>query len=319
MRSFYTHLYKYIAVVGCIVLSAQCASAQMENDGIMIPKNYICAGVMYSNSSWTNYWEGTFKRDNLNLGTVSANMYGAMATYGITNNIIATVSLPYVTTNASAGTMHSQNGLQDIALNLKWRGLRYRSGSNTISLFASITGSIPVSNYQADYLPLALGSHSDNITGRAIVDYTFGKYFFTGSGAYTNRGNITIDRTAYYTTHMVYSNQVELPNMTNYNFRTGYRSKYFIAEAVADLNTSLGGFDISQNNMPFPSNRMNMTTAGINLRYRMRSFYGLEFEAGDDYVVAGRNVGQSNMIHGSLTYIFGLSKQKAQDKDSFKN
>jgi len=72
--------------------------------------------------------------------------------------------------------------------------------------------------------------------------------------------------------------------------------------------------------MPFPSNRMNMTSVGGNIRYRLKSFYGLEFSAGDEYVVKGRNVGQSNMIHGGLTYIFGLTKQKTvQDKDSFKN
>jgi hypothetical protein len=108
--------------------------------------------------------------------------------------------------------------------------------------------------------------------------------------------------------------------MSNYNFRAGYRSKYLIVEGIADISTSLGGFDIRKNDMPFPSNRMNMTSVGGNIRYRLKSFYGLEFEAGDEYVVKGRNVGQSNMFHGGLTYIFGLTKKKTvQDKDSFKN
>jgi len=304
-------------IVACFWASVQSASAQAENDGIMIPKNYLCPGVMYSNSNWTNYWEGTFKRNNQNIGTLNNTMYSAMVTYGITNNLIATLGVPYVTTHASAGTLKGQKGIQDLSLNLKWKGLKFKFGKSALSLFASATGSIPLTNYEADFEPLALGSHSKNFSARGIVDYSFNKIFVTASGAYMTRSNITIDRTSYYTTQLIYSNQVELPNMSDYNFRTGYRSKYFIAEAVADISTSLGGFDIRKNDMPFPSNRMNMTTGGLNLRYRLKSLYNLEFTAGDDYVFKGRNVGQSNMIHGGISYIFSLSNSK--DQVSYKN
>jgi hypothetical protein len=317
MKSLHTHFYKCLVIIVCLCALFQRGRAQMENDAIMIPKNYLCPGVMFSNTSWTNYWEGTFKRDNGNMGTVSSNMYSVMATYGITNNLIVTANVPYVTTNASAGTLDGQKGVQDLSINLKWRGLRINSGNQQFSLLASITGSIPLTNYQADFEPLSLGFHSKNFTARAIVDYNIGKAFVTGSGAYMTRSNITIDRNSYYTTELIYSNQVELPNVSNFNFRAGYRSKYFIAEAVGDISTSLGGFDIPKNDMPFPSNRMNMTSVGLNLRYRLKSLYSLEFTAGDDYVVDGRNVGQSNMIHGGLSYIFSLSKQKEQV--SFKN
>jgi len=318
-KSLLPHFYKCSLILACILASIQSASAQMENDGIMIPKNYLCPGVMYSNTNWSSYWEGTFKRNNGNIGTVNTNMYSAMATYGIVNNLIATISLPYVTTHASAGTLEGQNGLQDLSLNVKWRPIRIKSGKSIFSLLASVTGSIPASNYEADFDPLALGTHSKNFSARGIVDYSFGKIFATASGAYIVRSNITIDRNSYYTTELIYSNQVKLPNLSDYNFRAGYRSKYFIAEAVADINTSLGGFDIRKNDMPFPSNRMNMTSIGGNLRYRLKSFYGLEFTAGDDYVISGRNAGQSNMIHGGLSYIFGLSSKKVTDKDSYKN
>jgi hypothetical protein len=313
MKSFYPHFFKCLIIIGCFLATVQTASAQMENDGIMIPKNYLCPGVMYSTSDWKNYWEGTFKRDNANLGTVNTSMYSAMVTYGITNNIIGTLSLPYVTTNASQGTLEGQKGIQDISLNLKWRGLKIKSGNGTLALFASLTGSIPIGNYEADFAPLALGTHSKNFMARGIIDYNYGKFFVTASGAYMTRSNITIDRNSYYTTELIYSDQAKIPNISNYNFRAGYRSKYFIAEGLADITTSLGGYDITKNFLPFPANRMNMTAVGINLRYRLKSFYALEFTAGDDYVVAGRNVGQSNMIHGGLSYIFSLTRSKTAD------
>lgn len=317
MKFLLKHFYKCILICACFLTAVQSASAQMENDGIMIPKNYLCPGAMFSTSNWTNYWEGTFKRDNGNIGTLNTKMYSVMATYGITNDLIATLNVPYVTTNASAGTLKGQKGIQDLSLNVKWRGLKIKSGNSIFSLIASLTGSIPLTNYEADFLPLAIGSHSKNFMARGIVDYSIGKAFVTASGAYMTRSNITIDRNSYYTDHLIYSDQVELPNMSNYNFRAGYRSKYFIAEAVADINTSLGGFDIRKNDMPFPSNRMNMTSIGGNLRYRLKSIYGLEFTAGDDYTVSGRNVGQSNMIHGGISYIFSLSH--AKNEATYKN
>ena len=318
MRSFYTHFYKCIIIFICLSASVQHASAQMENDGIMIPKNYLCPGVMYGSSSWSNYWEGTYKRNNGNIGTVTTQMYSFMATYGVTDNLIATLGVPYITTRASAGTLHGQSGLQDLSLNIKWKPLHFGTGINRFSALISVTGSIPVTNYEADFLPLALGSHSKNLTGRLVLDYSLSKFFVTASGAYTNRSNITIDRNSYYTTQLIYSDQVELPNMSNYNFRAGFRSKYLIVEAVGDINTSLGGFDIRKNDMPFPSNRMNMTMLGGNVRYRLKSLYGLELTAGDDYIVKGRNMGQANMIHGGVSYIFSLNKKKQRD-NYFKN
>jgi len=310
MRSFYKCFFKSAAVLICVLGSAQFASAQMENDGIMVPKNYLCPGFMYGNSNWSNYWEGTYKRDNANIGHVNSNMYSLMVTYGVAKNVIATVGLPYITTHTTAGTLHGQKGLQDISLNVKWKAYQLISGSSKFSVFASATGSIPVSNYEADFDPLALGTHSKNLTGRLVLDYSYGKAFFTGSGAYTVRGNTTIDRNSYYTTHLIYSDQVLLPNLSNYNFRAGYRSKYFIAEAVGDISTSLGGFDIRKNDMPFPSNRMNMTMVGGNLRFRPKALYALEITAGDDYVVKGRNAGQANMIHAGVSYIFSLAKKQ---------
>ena len=50
---------------------------------------------------------------------------------------------------------------------------------------------------------------------------------------------------------MHYTNEVEMPNGSNYNLRLGYRSNRLIAEAVINNWTSLGGFDITRNNMPF--------------------------------------------------------------------
>lgn len=287
--------------------------AQTEIDGDMMAKKLFCVGPMYSYSSWKNYWEGTLKRENLNLGNVSTRMYSLMGNYGINNELNLLFSIPYVQTKASAGTLQGMKGFQDLSLFLKWRPLVWRPAKSKISLLGVLGYSTPLSNYMADFLPLSIGLQSRNLSFRVMGDYQIGRFFATASAAYIYRSNITIDRNAYYTTEMHLTNKVDMPDVANYNLRLGYRTKFVVAEAVANKMTTLGGFDITRNNMPFPSNRMNNTSIGVNFRYILKSLPDLNLNAGTDYTIAGRNVGQSLMIHGGIFYIFHFSKKTKSD------
>jgi hypothetical protein len=106
------------------------------------------------------------------------------------------------------------------------------------------------------------------------------------------------------------TNEVQMPNANSVSLRTGYRTKYLWAEAVLNKFTTLGGFDISRNNMPFPSNRMNATSAGFRVKYTPKSLDRLSLLANGDYVLSGRNVGQSTSIAGSIFYILSFRKNK---------
>ncbi len=107
--------------------------SQTETDAIMMNKSQFCAGFMYGYSSWDQYWEGTLKRNNLNLGTVSTQSVAFMANYGISNNLNIMVAAPYIKTKATAGTLRGMRGVQDIALNLKWRAYTLKKGGNPAS------------------------------------------------------------------------------------------------------------------------------------------------------------------------------------------
>ncbi len=71
-------------------------------------------------SSWNEYWEGTTKRENKNLGTVTNQSLMFMSNYGITDKLNVLATVPYVWTDASAGTLHGMKGFQDIDLDVKY-------------------------------------------------------------------------------------------------------------------------------------------------------------------------------------------------------
>lgn len=301
---------KYSLVLFGLLASAVYAHAQTDADAIMMDKNNFCVGGMYSYSSWKNYWEGTLKRNNQNLGTVSTQMIGAMGNYGISRKLNVLFGIPYVQTKASAGTLRGEKGLQDLSLWIKYMPVEKEIGNGTISIYGIGGISFPTTNYVVDYLPLSIGLHSTNLTLRAMADYQLGSFFATVAGSYVVRSNVQIDRDAYYTTEMHYTNKVAMPNATSFNLRIGYRTSRMIAEALLGKWTTLGGFDITRNNMPFPSNRMNSTNAGVNIKYNVAAVSGLSLIGGGSYTLDGRNVGQATTFNGGIFYILAFKGHK---------
>jgi hypothetical protein len=308
-KSLHPYLRRCGVIICCLVAFAKMAAAQTDADALMIPKNVFCAGVMYAHSSWTDYWEGTLKRNNQNIGTLSGNDYTAMGNYGITNKLDVLFSVPYVTTNASAGTLKGQSGVQDLTVTLKWLPYQTEIGSGIFSIHLMAEGSIPVSNYEPNFLPVSIGLHSESVSAKVLANYQIGRFFVAGSGQFVQRGDVTIDQNAYYTTELIYSNKVYMPNQNSFLASAGYRSLKFNAEAIVSKTTTLGGFDIRRNDMPFPSNTMNMTTAGALFKYSFEGAAGLELTGGGNYVLKGRNVGQTTTLWGGVLYVFDFNKR----------
>jgi hypothetical protein len=310
MTQLWKACWRYCILSFILISGILPATAQTDIDAIMMTKNNFCVGAMYGYSSWKNYWEGTMKRENLNLGTVSTQMVSVMGNYGLSNKLNILFGVPYIRTKASAGTLHSQKGIQDGSLWLKWMPIERTVGKGDLSVYGIAGVSVPLSNYVADYLPLAIGVRSKTVSLRAMADYQVGKFFVTASGTYIFRSNIKIDRDAYYTTEMHLTNEVAMPDVFTYNVRTGYRQPNLIAEVFLDNQITQGGFDITRNNMPFPSNQMNAMRLGVYVKHELKVIQGLSIIATGNQVVAGRNMGQATTISGGMFYIIDCNRKK---------
>ncbi|MHC0442564.1 hypothetical protein [Flavobacterium sp. 3-210] len=294
----------------CLFIIPLMMNAQTDIDALMMNKNNFCFGAVYQYSSWDKYWEGTFKRENRNLGTVSAQGPAFMGDYGILDKLNFLVSLPYVETKATAGTMKGQKGMQDLTMTLKYMPMKKKIGSVTYSVLALASYSLPTSDYVADYLPLSIGMRSNTGTFRLMGDVQYQHFFATFSAAYLKRGNITIDRNSYLDDEIHYTNEVNMPDVINVNLRLGYRSSRLIAEAVLDNSvTQSGGFDITKNNMPFPSNTMNAFKLGLNGKYTVIKQPELAIVGGYNVVTEGRNVGEATSFYGGIFYLINFNKK----------
>ena len=284
--------------------------AQTETDGLMMAKNNLCGGVIAGMSQWDHYWEGTYYRNNQNIGTLHTQSAMAMLNYGISNKLNIIASLPYVQTHATAGTLRGQKGMQDISLTAKYEFFGKNTKWAYVSFLAFGSVSAPTTNYVADYLPLSIGMHSKTASGRLMIDVQKNHWFVTASTQYMLRGNVTIDRPSYYTTELIYSNQVAMPSVLNSNVRVGYRKNAdLIVELVYDKMNTLGGFDIRKNDMPFLSNNMDASRIGLNWKLPVPKMGGLSWMGNATTTFAGRNMGQSHILMTGFVYQGDFSKK----------
>ena len=139
-------------------------------DGLMMAKRNLCGGIVVGQSQWNHYWEGTLYRNNENIGTFTSQMAMAMANYGISDKFNIIASAPYWKNQTSAGTLRGQQGLQDLSMTAKWEffGKGYKHAY--VSLLALGTVSASLTNYVADYLPLAIGMQSKTASGKLMID-----------------------------------------------------------------------------------------------------------------------------------------------------
>ena len=299
--------FQHISTGICLFILLLCfdtTRAQTASDAIMMNKYQWCSGVDYTYSQWNEYWEGTYKRSNANIGTVTTQAVSVMSNYGITDKLNVMAGVPYIWTHASAGTLHGMEGLQDLSLYLKWKPLTFPVANGKLSFFAIGGLSTPVSNYVIDFLPMSIGLGSTTVSGRLMAYYRKGIFFVRASGAYVWRSNVTLDRTAYYTTSLHNTNEVEMPDVALFNGAIGIYKKYLIAEAMVDNQTTLGGFDMRKNDMPFPSNKMDQTSVGVHVKYTLPFYTHVSANLGSSYVVAGRNVGQATTLNVGVFYAF---------------
>jgi hypothetical protein len=278
-------------------------NAQTETDGLFMGKRNLCGGLLYGNSSWNKYWEGTFFRSNANLGTFKSQSVMAMANYGVTKGLNVIASAAYIQNKVTAGTLAGQKGIQDLNLFLK-KELFAKDIKGFNSSIVAVGGvSAPLTNYVADFLPLSIGMRSKTASLRLLADVQKGHWYGTASALWMKRGNVTIDRNAYYTTEMIYSNQVAMPDVFSYNIRVGWRDmadKVF--ELVLDHMNTIGGFDMRKNDMPFLSNNMEALRAGLNIKYMIPKTGGLSVMAAGMHTLTGRNMGKSTTIIAGLVY-----------------
>ena len=293
-----------------LLMLAAPAEAQMIDDGIMLGKQELFVGDLYTHDSWDEYWEGALKRNNGNIGTVTTQSNTIFVNYGVTDSLNVITALPYVWTDASQGVLRGQRGFQDITMAAKYRVLRTPlTRHGTLSAMGLVSGGLPTTDYTPDFLPLSIGLASRRLAGRFTLNWQSDPgWFVNGTTAYTWRGDVTLDRPFYYTDGRLHlTDIVDMPNVFDYTVSGGYMKRGLMAQVFYAEQRTRGGGDIRRQDMPFVSNRMDFSRVGGSLMSPLPGLRKLRLHAAYSYTLDGRNVGQATTVTAGLLYLFNFS------------
>ncbi len=306
---------KRLVLAFAALLALNQLSAQTLTDGLLMPKKDFCTGILFTTDQWKNYWEGSLKRDNQNIGTITTTQLTGMGAYGITDRLNVIAMVPYIKTSASGGTLTGLDGIQDLTIGLKYNFFKREISAGTF-LSASGVGSFstPLTNYTPDFLPLSIGLASTTLTGRLNINIKFANgLYINESTGYAWRSNVSLDRPSYFTDgNIYYTNQVWMPNQIISTYCVGYHKNAWQTEINLTQQNTLGGGDIRRQDMPFVSNRMNFLKLGIMGMYYLPKPQGLAVRAQVDYTLDGINVGQATTLTAGLFYTFHFAKKANQ-------
>jgi hypothetical protein len=287
--------------------------AQTIDDGIMMAARALQVGDVYTHDSWNQYWEGTLKRTNGNLGTVTTESNAQTMAYGFTDRVTFLGSVPFVWTHPSQGVLQPQRGMQDIVLGGKYSFLELSSQRRgMLRAIVALQGAFPLSNYTPDFAPLSIGNQSQRLSTRLTLNYQSNPgWYLNASTAYWRRADVTLDRPFYFTENQLFfTNQVEMPDVVDWIASAGYLKHNLNANISYSQQTTRGGGDIRRQDMPFVSNRMNFSKVGAMAMYPVPKLNRLAVKFAVGYLVAGRNVGQSTTF--GLEFLYALHDRGRQ-------
>jgi Putative MetA-pathway of phenol degradation len=286
--------------------------AQTFTDAILMQKGQVCAAVMSGNDSWKNYWEGTLKRDNQNIGTITSTSVMPMVALGLTNKINVILAVPFIKNAASAGTLKAESGFQDFSLGLKYKPISKKIGLGIFDLIGMAAFSTPTHAYKADYLPLCLGLGAKQGTVRSIFQYKLNIGLLFGAQiGYTSRSNTKIDRNFYFVgDRPFYTNEVEMPDVIDYSATVGFLNKSLKINLLYAIMDTKSTSDIRRNDMPFISNNMDASRVSGLIQYYFPKNQKLSVLLMGGYTISGRNVGQATSIGGGIAYQFAVFGEK---------
>lgn len=299
-----------------ILFFAKVTQAQTPSDAIMMKQGEICVALIYENSWFDEYWEGTKLRTNGTIATVKRNTVMPMVAIGIFDRLNLIVGAPWTQTQSTepnGGFFQGAKGFQDISFNLKGVILKKQLGKGKLAFLANAGFATPMTNYLSDYRPYSLGNGTNELSFRGILQYELDNgLYLRGAGAYVWRGQTESERDYYYNNGSYYTAWMDVPSAWNFHAVAGMWLLDYSLKVEANYIglKSTTGDDIRPYNAAQPTNMVNFHRLGFGAQYYFKNLKGLGVLAYFNHTINGRNVGKESIITAGLTYQFNIFKKQ---------
>ncbi|WP_299103645.1 transporter [uncultured Tenacibaculum sp.] len=280
-------------------------NAQGMFDGFMPKKGDLSITASFTKSDFDKFYLGDVKQDAVPVhGEINQNIVSLFAKYGITDRLSAVVNIPYISAENTSGAPDPVNGetsisgLQDITLGLKLNAYTFQFKKADLSILTAGSIVIPTNYEPVGILSLGNGGFGVDLRLGLHLQTDIG-FFSTLYAGYNLRGDADNNL-------MPNRGDFNVPNSFVTTGKIGYASKFIYVEAWADYNNSETGVDIGSPAFTgnFPETDVDYARVGLTVYKEIIPNLGLS--AGIGKVIDGRNLGDSIIYSGGITYNLSL-------------
>lgn len=287
-------------------------AAQTPFDAVMMKQRESCFALIYDQSSWNQYWEGTHLRHNETVATLKRQIVTPMIAIGVMNKLNLIVVVPYVKTHSTepnGGKFQGAQGFQDLTLALKYEILNKEMGKGKLVLLTTGGYTTPMTNYLSDYRPYAIGNHTNEWSLRGIAHYKFNFGLYArGDAGYLFRGQTKAERDYYYANGSYYTAWMDVPSAWEFNSVIGmsmFENALKVEASYYGLK-STSGDDIRKYNAPQPTNKVEFDQVGLLAQYYIKQVKGVSVLGYYNQTINGRNMGKFSGFGIGGTYQFKI-------------
>lgn len=305
-------IYSFVLLLAFYLAFPGANQAQTPTDDLFMNQRESCIALIYENSSFDEYWEGSRLRANGAIATVKRNTVMPMIAIGLFDQLNLIVAAPFVqtaSTEPNGGKFIGAEGFQDLNLALKGRVLSKQAGPGEVALLATAGFSTPMTNYLADYMPYSIGLGANEFNLRGILQYKLNNGIYARATlAYLFRGQAKAERDYYYNNGSYYSAWMDVPSAWNYQAVAGAWLLADVLKVEASYTglKSTSGDDIRPYAAPQPTNKVSIGQAGILAQCYLKKPKGLGGLAYFSQTLHGRNMGKASIFGAGLTYQFRI-------------
>ena len=263
------------------VLTAGAAGA-LDLNGFLPARGEGAVAFAFTGESYDEFWRGTTKVSNVNVGEVSTDSFTTWMTWGFTDDLAIVVNLAYVDAAGDGLAGFEDSGVQDGAVLAEYRFASVASGRATHSFVGAAGLRTPLSDYEGN-APVSLGDDTTDTLLRFVYHLESGRFYFSQQIGYDLRGGDAPDG---------------LPLYTELGWTAGRVTWTLLyAQIIAD-----GGTDIGDPGFTFPSNQDEYQRIGGKAFIRLGDRYGLSLLGFT--TLDGRNSGDATGLSAGFSVDF---------------
>lgn len=157
------------------VLAAMASRADAQGDnGFLRGQGHADVALTYSLDTYREFWAGTHRVEDPNVGRITRQSLNMWAAYGIDARTDVVVSAAYVEASSDGISVpgnDTEKALQDATVGFKYRLNEWQLGPGGLSLSFAPAVKIPMTHYENNALT-AIGDGQIDYRFRGIVQYT---------------------------------------------------------------------------------------------------------------------------------------------------